>query len=110
MAEYQMALSREIDARLKTKCDKVADAFIMDDIGRSSIFLSIFYNSASMFYQCKCDLNFFIIIIYTFFVMRFLASDIPAYFLDPMCQKVDIYVICVIKSLEIRGFVDSLKP
>ncbi|XP_022936191.1 AUGMIN subunit 4-like [Cucurbita moschata] len=27
-----MALSREIDARLKTKCDKVADAFVMDDI------------------------------------------------------------------------------
>lgn len=38
MAEYQMALSREIDSRLKTKCDKVADAFIMDDIGRLSIF------------------------------------------------------------------------
>uniref|UniRef100_A0A0A0K3S8 AUGMIN subunit 4 n=1 Tax=Cucumis sativus TaxID=3659 RepID=A0A0A0K3S8_CUCSA len=36
MAEYQMALSREIDARLKTKCDKVADAFIMDDIESSS--------------------------------------------------------------------------
>lgn len=37
MAEYQMALSREIDARLKTKCDKVADAFVMDDIGRSIV-------------------------------------------------------------------------
>ncbi|KAA0025153.1 AUGMIN subunit 4 [Cucumis melo var. makuwa] len=36
MAEYQMALSREIDSRLKTKCDKVADAFIMDDIESSS--------------------------------------------------------------------------
>lgn len=36
MAEYQMALSREIDARLKTKCDKVADAFVMDDIESSS--------------------------------------------------------------------------
>ena len=35
MPEYQMALSREIDARLKTKCDKVADAFVMDDIGTS---------------------------------------------------------------------------
>ncbi|XP_038900105.1 AUGMIN subunit 4 isoform X2 [Benincasa hispida] len=36
MTEYQKALSREIDARLKTKCDKVADAFVMDDIESSS--------------------------------------------------------------------------
>ncbi|XP_022981474.1 AUGMIN subunit 4 [Cucurbita maxima] len=36
MPEYQMALSREIDARLKIKCDKVADAFVMDDIESSS--------------------------------------------------------------------------
>uniref|UniRef100_A0A6J1CCQ9 AUGMIN subunit 4 n=1 Tax=Momordica charantia TaxID=3673 RepID=A0A6J1CCQ9_MOMCH len=36
MTEYQMALSREIEARLKTKCDKVADAFVMDDIESSS--------------------------------------------------------------------------
>lgn len=60
-----------------------------------------------MFYQCKCDLNFFIIliviIIYTFFVMRFLASDIQAYFLDPMCRKVDIYLICVIKFVTNKG-------
>ncbi|KAB1215197.1 hypothetical protein CJ030_MR4G025835 [Morella rubra] len=33
MAEYQMSLSCEIEARLKAKCDKLADAFIMDDLG-----------------------------------------------------------------------------
>ena len=32
MADYQLALSREIDARLKSKCDNLADAFV-DDIG-----------------------------------------------------------------------------
>ncbi|CAN1242956.1 AUGMIN subunit 4 [Linum perenne] len=32
MAEYQMSLSREIETRLKDKCDKLADAFV-DDIG-----------------------------------------------------------------------------
>lgn len=32
MADYQLTLSREIDARLKSKCDKLADAFV-DDIG-----------------------------------------------------------------------------
>ncbi|KAH1063213.1 hypothetical protein J1N35_028200 [Gossypium stocksii] len=31
MADYQLTLSREIDARLKAKCDKLADAFV-DDI------------------------------------------------------------------------------
>ncbi|KAL5577757.1 hypothetical protein UlMin_019456 [Ulmus minor] len=34
--EYQVGLSREIEARLKTKCDKLADAFIMDDLDSSS--------------------------------------------------------------------------
>lgn len=36
MTEYQLCLSREIEARLKAKCDKLADAFIMDDIDSSS--------------------------------------------------------------------------
>lgn len=31
MAEYQMSLFREIEARLKVKCDKLAYAFVMDD-------------------------------------------------------------------------------
>ncbi|XVF70703.1 hypothetical protein PTKIN_Ptkin11bG0183800 [Pterospermum kingtungense] len=35
MADYQLALSGEIDARLKSKCDKLADAFV-DDIDSSS--------------------------------------------------------------------------
>ncbi|TYH74894.1 hypothetical protein ES332_D05G435300v1 [Gossypium tomentosum] len=35
MADYQLTLSREIDARLKSKCDKLADAFV-DDIDSSS--------------------------------------------------------------------------
>ncbi|EOY12340.1 hypothetical protein QUC31_001776 [Theobroma cacao] len=35
MADYHLALSREIDVRLKSKCDKLADAFI-DDIDSSS--------------------------------------------------------------------------
>ncbi|XP_021287532.1 AUGMIN subunit 4 [Herrania umbratica] len=35
MADYQLALSREIDVRLKSKCDKLADAFV-DDIDSSS--------------------------------------------------------------------------
>ncbi|KAK0600189.1 hypothetical protein LWI29_012627 [Acer saccharum] len=32
MAEYQNSVSREIEARQKSKCEKLADAFI-DDIG-----------------------------------------------------------------------------
>ncbi|KAE8125545.1 hypothetical protein FH972_020338 [Carpinus fangiana] len=36
MGDYQMSLSREIEARLKDKCDKLGDAFIMDDIDSSS--------------------------------------------------------------------------
>ncbi|KAF5478911.1 hypothetical protein F2P56_005433 [Juglans regia] len=36
MAEYQMSLSHEIEARLKAKCDKLADAFVMDDVDSSS--------------------------------------------------------------------------
>ncbi|KAI8012416.1 AUGMIN subunit 4 [Camellia lanceoleosa] len=36
MAEYQMPLFREIDRCLKAKCDKLADAFEIDDIDTSS--------------------------------------------------------------------------
>ncbi|BBH01990.1 hypothetical protein Prudu_012420 [Prunus dulcis] len=35
MAEYQLCLSHEIEARLKVKCDVLADAFVMDDIDSS---------------------------------------------------------------------------
>ncbi|KAK9269358.1 hypothetical protein L1049_001129 [Liquidambar formosana] len=36
MTEYQMSLSREIEARLKAKCDKLADSFVIDDTDSSS--------------------------------------------------------------------------
>ncbi|KAM5579093.1 AUGMIN subunit 4 [Rosa sericea] len=36
MTEYQVSLSREIEARLQAKCDKLADAVIMDDTDSSS--------------------------------------------------------------------------
>ncbi|BBG98970.1 hypothetical protein Prudu_008508 [Prunus dulcis] len=36
MTEYQLCLSREIEVRLVAKCDKLADAFIMDDNDSSS--------------------------------------------------------------------------
>ncbi|XP_054819908.1 AUGMIN subunit 4 [Prosopis cineraria] len=35
MTEYRMSLSREVEARLKVKCDKIADAFELDDIDSS---------------------------------------------------------------------------
>ncbi|CAB4308251.1 unnamed protein product [Prunus armeniaca] len=35
MTEYQLCLSHEIEARLKAKCDVLADAFVMDDIDSS---------------------------------------------------------------------------
>lgn len=41
MAEYQMSLSHEIEARLKAKCDTLADAFVMDDVGRFYLSLSL---------------------------------------------------------------------
>ncbi|XAR56688.1 hypothetical protein NMG60_11037263 [Bertholletia excelsa] len=34
-AEYQLSLFREVEGRLKAKCDKLADAFVMDDIHTS---------------------------------------------------------------------------
>ncbi|XP_027342575.1 AUGMIN subunit 4 [Abrus precatorius] len=36
MTEYRMALSREVEARLKMKCEKLSDAFILDDNDPSS--------------------------------------------------------------------------
>ncbi|XP_058098525.1 AUGMIN subunit 4 [Magnolia sinica] len=35
--EYQKSLAREMEARLKAKCDKLGDAFVMDEIDSSSI-------------------------------------------------------------------------
>ncbi|KAK2361603.1 AUGMIN subunit [Trifolium repens] len=31
MTEYRMSLLREVDSRLKTKCDKLSNAFVLDD-------------------------------------------------------------------------------
>jgi hypothetical protein len=31
---YQMSLILEIESRLKTKCDKLSEAFQMDEIGK----------------------------------------------------------------------------
>ncbi|KAI8010975.1 AUGMIN subunit 4 [Camellia lanceoleosa] len=36
MAEYQISLFREIEGRLKAKCDKLANAFVIDDIDTST--------------------------------------------------------------------------
>ncbi|GJZ61228.1 splicing factor U2af large subunit B isoform X3 [Tanacetum coccineum] len=37
VAEYQMPLLREIEIRLKKKCDKLADAFIDSDLGEGTV-------------------------------------------------------------------------
>ncbi|KAF6168124.1 hypothetical protein GIB67_011509, partial [Kingdonia uniflora] len=36
MTEYQISLAREIESRLKAKCDRLTDAFAMDDMDRFS--------------------------------------------------------------------------
>lgn len=55
MAEYQVAVIREIEARLKAKCDKLADAFI-DDIGslmyRTLLLFPLYYAVYVTFYCC----------------------------------------------------------
>ncbi|XP_019440722.1 PREDICTED: AUGMIN subunit 4-like isoform X4 [Lupinus angustifolius] len=38
MTEYRMCLSREVESRLKVKCDKLSDAFVLDD-NADSLFL-----------------------------------------------------------------------
>ncbi|KAK7316766.1 hypothetical protein RJT34_00473 [Clitoria ternatea] len=36
MTEYRMSVSREVEARLKMKCEKLSDAFVLDDNDSSS--------------------------------------------------------------------------
>ncbi|XP_047180130.1 AUGMIN subunit 4 isoform X2 [Vigna umbellata] len=36
MTEYRLSVSREVDARLKMKCEKLSDAFLLDDNDSSS--------------------------------------------------------------------------
>lgn len=40
MTEYRMSLSREVEARLKMKCDKLSDAFVLDDIGKCELHIT----------------------------------------------------------------------
>lgn len=40
MTEYRMSLAREVDGRLKLKCDKLSDAFVLDDNGRCELHIS----------------------------------------------------------------------
>ena len=49
MTDYQMSLSREIESRLKAKCDKLADVFVMDDIGRSYVFFLLMHRRTPFF-------------------------------------------------------------
>ncbi|KAF8409564.1 hypothetical protein HHK36_005642 [Tetracentron sinense] len=62
MPEYQISLAREIEARLKAKCDKLTDAFVMDDIGR-------FFTQSSSF-ECSASRKvFFFFFLFTIIVM-----------------------------------------
>lgn len=63
MADYQMSLSSEIEARLKDKCDKLGDAFAMDDIGR-------FYFSVCV---CVYEIKIAHVLMTCIFVMYFLG-------------------------------------
>lgn len=64
MTDYQMSLSREIESRLKAKCDKLADVFVMDDIGRSYVICLLMHRCAPLLpfssllqfyvYMCVC--------------------------------------------------------
>lgn len=47
MADYQMFLAREIEGRLKDKCDKLADA-IVDDTGKIFFITSTLLSARSL--------------------------------------------------------------
>ncbi|KAF1881185.1 hypothetical protein Lal_00023220 [Lupinus albus] len=40
MAEYRLSLSREVESRLNVKCDKLSDAFVLDDNGKHELHIS----------------------------------------------------------------------
>lgn len=40
MTEYRMSLSREVEFRLKLKCDKLSNAFVFDDNGKRELHIS----------------------------------------------------------------------
>lgn len=60
MAEYQISVCHEIEARLKAKCDKLADAFI-DDIGNLMHHTPLFLSSVEIFYCFNETWCFFVI-------------------------------------------------
>lgn len=58
MAEYQRLLSREIGGRLDAKCDKLADAVAIDDIGEFKLLICLPLSSLgawpfNMFVGCR---------------------------------------------------------
>lgn len=63
MKEYQLCLSREIEARLEEKCDKLADALVIDDIG-----LSLPLSLSNVILSICCS-KFQVIFISTLFIM-----------------------------------------
>ena len=40
MTEYRMSLACEVDGRLKLKCDKLSDAFVLVDNGKCELHIS----------------------------------------------------------------------
>lgn len=57
MADYQMSLSSEIEARLKDKCDKLGDAFAMDDIGRFYFSVCVCVYEIKIAHVCPHDVH-----------------------------------------------------
>jgi len=44
MTEYRLAVSWEVDARLKMKCEKLSDAFALDDNGNSELLITYIWS------------------------------------------------------------------
>lgn len=40
MTEYRLAVSREVEARLKMKCEKLSEAFVLDDNGKCELLIT----------------------------------------------------------------------
>lgn len=82
MTDYQMSLSREIESRLKAKCDKLADVFVMDDIGRSYVICLLMHRCAPLlpfssllqFYVYMCVVEFICVCVYKVCTPLALAS------------------------------------
>jgi len=44
MTEYRLAVSREVDARLTMKCEKLSDAFVLDDNGNCELLITYIWS------------------------------------------------------------------